>query len=87
VFGAGIVLIVIWALHAASSIFSASGFIDPIIAFDPSFDLTGFELQLSPGVGNSVAPVPLPAALPLLASGLGLMGWMRKRTAKKVLVN
>ncbi len=34
--------------------------------------------------GGSLAPVPLPAALPLFASGLGILGlfgWRRKRVA------
>jgi hypothetical protein len=36
------------------------------------------------GSGNPVDPVPLPAALPLFATGLaglGLLGWLRKQTA------
>lgn len=30
-------------------------------------------------LGSSVSPVPVPASLPLLAAGLGLMGWMKRR--------
>ena len=30
---------------------------------------------------RTLAPVPLPAALPLFATGLGLLGWRRKRRA------
>ena len=40
-----------------------------------------YSFELSPGVGNSPA-TPLPATLPLFASGLGalgLLGWRRKR--------
>jgi hypothetical protein len=62
---------------------AASGFIDPIITIDPTFALRDqFHLEFSTGVGNSA--VPLPAALPLFATGLGLLGllgWRRKRAA------
>ncbi len=48
--------------------------------------------EIIPEVGNaqiaSVATTPLPAALPLFATGLGLMGllgWRRKRKASAAL--
>ena len=44
------------------------------------YSLAGFEFNV---VGDP-SPVPVPAALPLLAGGLGLLaffGWRRKRTA------
>jgi hypothetical protein len=66
---------------------SASGLIDPLLTIDPVFALANpdFHLEFSDGVGNSAAngAVPVPAALPLFASGLGLMGllgWRRKRS-------
>ena len=61
---------------------SGSAFIDPIITIDPSFTLQGYTLEFSEGIQNAAATVPLPAALPLFATGLGalaLLGWRRKR--------
>jgi hypothetical protein len=52
---------------------------DPAIAGDPAYTL---ELTV-PGV--TLDPPPLPAALPLFATGLGalgLLGWRRKRIAR-----
>jgi hypothetical protein len=63
--------------------------IDSLFAFiDPSFTIDGpnsgaYSIFFSEGFGNgSVAATPLPAALPLFATGLGalgLLGWRRKR--------
>lgn len=53
--------------------------VDPTIA-------SQYELIFSPGIGNFQS-TPLPAALPLFASGLGamgLLGWRRKRKARVV---
>lgn len=60
---------------------SQSGSVDPFIAFAPTFDSTGFQLNFSPGISNDPS-TPLPATLPLFASGLGALGllsWRRKR--------
>jgi hypothetical protein len=55
------------------------------LTFDPFFTtLNGYSISLSDGVGNSPIVTPLPAALPLFATGLGalgLLGWRRKRKA------
>jgi hypothetical protein len=61
---------------------SQSGYIDPIISFANSADVGPYGLIFSAGVGNSPATTPLPAGLPLFATGLGVMsllGWRRKR--------
>jgi hypothetical protein len=61
---------------------SQSGYIDPVISFANSADVGPYELIFSAGVGDSPATTPLPAALPLFATGLGglgLFGWRRKR--------
>src|SRR5262245_8431521 len=60
-----------------------------------SFSMTGTQYALSSiqGFGNGgtgVASVPLPAALPLFATGLGGIGllvWWRKRRARSVVAN
>ena len=58
-----------------------------------SFAMTGTQHELSSiqGFGNgSVSQAPLPAALPLFATGLGAIGlfaWWRKRRAPSVVAN
>ena len=65
---------------------SASGYIDPIITFgtfplgvDPSL----YSIEFSEGISNGIASTPLPAALPLFASGLGALGFLGWRRRKK----
>jgi len=69
---------------------SAEASLDPHIYLDPRFNIPGLTLDISQGLDNVVgsaatpAGTPLPAALPLFATGLGalgLLGWRRKRTA------
>jgi hypothetical protein len=53
---------------------------DPTFTLDPAYDSEA-ELIFSPGIGSA----PLPASLPLFASGLGalgFLGWRRKRRAE-----
>ena len=66
---------------------TASASADPLISIDPTtLDPQLYSIVLSDGVGNGLAltTTPLPAALPLFASGLsamGLLGWRRKKRA------
>jgi hypothetical protein len=58
---------------------------------DPYFTVpAGYTIDLSPGIGNlPLTATPLPAALPLFATGLGalgLFGWRRKRKNAVALV-
>jgi len=61
--------------------------IDPVFTIDPNFAEAGlFSLEFSDGIANVSAgsATPLPAALPLFATGLGglgLLGWRRKKRA------
>lgn len=58
--------------------YSESAFADPFISLPD-----GYDLFLSAGI-NNIPETPLPAALPLFATGLGalgLLGWRRKRKA------
>ena len=53
---------------------------------DASGNPSSFDTQISWASGQSLGSVsvtltPLPAALPLFAGGLGLLGWRRKRSA------
>jgi hypothetical protein len=58
-------------------------FLKPVDAFKIAFgqnDQGGNAQTISGAVASvSATPVPVPAALPLLASGLGLMGWLSRR--------
>jgi hypothetical protein len=66
-------------LQLVDGVFSASGFIDPIITIDPAFALADqFTIEFSPGVGNSPLSVPEPASLAIILAGLaGLAAAMR----------
>ena len=60
-----------------ASFFSVLG--NPRVGIDATFSLTG--------AGSAVSPTPLPAALPLFATGMGgigLLAWWRKRRQRRV---
>jgi hypothetical protein len=62
---------------------------NPIISFLNFSEANQLQLLFSDGVGNSplISGTPLPAALPVFVAGLGaldLLGWRRKRKARKV---
>jgi hypothetical protein len=69
---------------------AAPGYDNSAVAIvDPYFDLSGLPdgvtFEISNGIGNALpSATPIPAALPLFASGLGalgLLGWRRKKKA------
>jgi hypothetical protein len=66
-----------------NAIQSSSAFLDPMFFIDPNFAGAGnYSIETSFGIGNGPVVTPLPAALPLFATGLGalgLLGWRRKR--------
>jgi hypothetical protein len=81
-FTEGVVYAVYMDATTSTSAGTTTASIDPIFKY-PS----NYSLIISAGVGNGNAPLPstpLPAALPLFATGLGalgLLGWRRKRKA------
>jgi len=64
---------------------STSASVDPWMSFDSLFDSTGFSFQFSDTIGNSpsTSGTPLPAALPLFATGLGGLSLFGLRRRKK----
>jgi len=69
--------------ESAESGVVAQAFLDPFFFLDQNVIGLGYTLQFNNGIGNSLATTtPIPAALPLFATGLGalgLLGWRRKR--------
>lgn len=57
------------------------GMMSPLLVITNS--LTGFTEWLAPlsDISYSTAPVPVPSAVWLFASGLGVMGWLRRKAA------
>lgn len=73
------------AVVQGTTVQSASAFLDPIFFVDPTFVGAGeYSIETSFGITNgpAVGSTPIPAALPLFATGLGglgLLGWRRRR--------
>jgi hypothetical protein len=68
--------------NQSSQVAQVSVFSDPLFDFAPGFDSTGYTLEFSPGIGDSV--VPEPGSLALLGIGsLGVLAyggrWRRGR--------
>lgn len=67
--------------HGASS---GAAAIDPMLTVDPNFfDGNDLNFIFSNGISNGVSSTPLPAALPLFAGGLGVMGLLARRRKRK----
>jgi hypothetical protein len=64
--------------------YAGSGTADGTVAFTPILPPIGFDGTFDVTVNATLSNTPLPSALPLFASGLGVMGllgWRRKRKA------
>ncbi len=53
-------------------------FADPLVAFAPGFDATGYSIVLSAGVANAL-PVPEPQSYALLAVGMVALAFALRR--------
>jgi hypothetical protein len=47
--------------------------VDPVISFAPGFDSTGYEIVVSPGIGNQAASVPEPGTWALFGLGAAMV--------------
>ena len=76
-----------YSFDAVSVFQQNGGFLHSIVSFDNVTKLKFWAGTSNDGKGYpdfalggiTVSPVPIPAALPLFASGLGLMGWFARR--------
>jgi hypothetical protein len=67
--------------HGASS---AGASIDPMLTVNPNFfEANDLNFVFSDGISNGVSSTPLPAALPLFAGGLGVIGLFGRRRNRK----
>jgi len=62
---------------------TVSALVDPMIGFDPSFNSTGFSLELSPGVGNEFIPSSVPESSTLFLTGAALLGAIAVRSRRQ----
>lgn len=63
---------------------TADAFIDPMFSFDLShFDPTGFSLEFSPGITQSVSAVPEPSTWAMMLLGFAGVGFMTYRRRAK----
>jgi hypothetical protein len=65
-----------------------AGSLNPLLTTDGVYmtaDIYGSVSGMTGTVGATLSTTPLPAALPLFATGLGLMGWLSRRRKQKEL--
>ncbi len=68
----------LWSSGGGGLTFEAM--IDPYIEIDPAFNIGGeYSLAFSPGVGNSIGPVPEPETYAMMVAGLGLLSLVAGR--------
>ena len=71
-------------LNPSTDQLSASGFVDPFISIDPTFARANeFSIDFSPGIFNSVAPVPEPSTWAMMILGFVGLGYMAYRRRKQ----
>ena len=79
---------VVYEVDLSASVYttfgSASSSIDPMFTIDPTFaGANDFQILFSDGISNDASATPLPAALPLFATGLGAMGLFGRRRKRR----